>query len=447
MATIGLVSLGCDKNLINSEQMLWRLMAAGHEILETAELAQVVIVNTCAFIEASRLESVENIHEIVDAMVKNRVDGVGGNVEHIIVAGCLAERYRDEIMDEIPEVDAVVGCGSFDEIVEVVERVTGGETGVTAFGDINAPLEECPRFVTGESFSAYLKIAEGCSNNCAYCVIPSLRGRFRSREMDKIVDEAEALAQMGAKEIILVAQDLTMYGRDLYGKAALPELIDRICALEDVRWLRLLYLYPEGVTDELIDCIKRNQKVLRCLDIPIQHINSGILKAMRRRTDGEQIRTLFTKLRAELPDVVIRTSIIIGLPGEGEEEFAELCDFLREYKPERAGFFAYSPEEGTPAAEMERPDEDIVSRRMETAEMIRDEIVEQYNESLIGKTIDVLCEGADPIIKLAFGRTYADAPEIDGKVFFQPRGSAKPGDIKTVLIEETMEGDLFGKML
>lgn len=446
MATIGLVSLGCDKNLINSEQMLWRLMSAGHEILETAELAEVVIVNTCAFIEAARAEGIENILEVAAAKVSNRIDGVGGNVEHIIVTGCLAERYREEVLDEMPEVDAVVGCGSFDNIVEVVERVLAGER-VSEFGDINAPLEECPRFITGESYSAYLKIAEGCSNNCAYCVIPSLRGKFRSREMDKIVEEAEALAQMGAKEIILVAQDLTMYGRDIYGKAALPELIDRICEIEELKWLRLLYLYPEGVTDELIECIKRNPKVLRCLDIPIQHVNTGILKKMHRRSDGEQIRTLFRKLREELEGVVIRTSIIIGLPGEGDEEFEELCDFLREFKPERAGFFAYSPEEGTPAAEMEYTDEETVAQRMEAAELIRNEIIEEYNENLVGKCVDVLCEGADPIVKLAFGRTYADAPEIDGKVFFTPRGSAKPGDIKTVLIDEVMDGDLFGKML
>ena len=238
-----------------------------------------------------------------------------------------------------------------------------------------------------------------------------------------------------------------MYGRDLCGRSMLPELIDRICEIEEVKWLRLLYLYPEGVTDELIQCIKRNPKVLRCLDIPIQHINSGILKKMRRRTDGDEIRALFRKLREELEGVVLRTSIIIGLPGEGEEEFAELCDFLREYRPERAGFFAFSPEDGTPAADMDYPDEDIVSRRMEAAEMIRDEIVEEYNESLVGKVVDVLCEGADPIIKLAYGRTYADAPEIDGKVFFPPRGSAKPGDIRQVLINEVIDGDLFGKML
>ena len=446
MAKVGLVSLGCDKNLINGEQMLWRLMSAGHEIVEMPEMAEVVLINTCAFIEPAREESVENIHEIIAAMVKNRIDGIGGNVEHIIVTGCMAERYRDEILDEIPEVDAVVGCGSYDEIEDVVERVLAGKR-VSEFGDINAPVTETPRFITGESFTAYLKIAEGCSNNCAYCVIPKLRGRYRSRDPERVLEEAEALAQMGAKEIILVAQDLTMYGRDLCGRSLLPELIDRICEIEEVKWLRLLYLYPEGVTDELIECIRRNPKVLRCLDIPIQHINSGLLKKMRRRTDGDEIRALFRKLREELEGVVLRTSIIIGLPGEGEEEFAELCEFLREYRPERAGFFAFSPEDGTPAAEMDYPDEDIVSRRMEAAEMIRDEIVEEYNESLVGKVVDVLCEGADPIIKLAYGRTYADAPEIDGKVFFPPRGSAKPGDIRQVLINEVIDGDLFGKML
>jgi len=447
MATIGFVSLGCDKNLINSEQMLWRLMDAGHEILETPELAELVIINTCAFIESAKAEAIENILEIAMAKVSNRTeDGVGGNVEKIVVAGCLAQRYGDEIFDELPEVDALVGCGSFSDIVAVVDDVLDGKR-ISLYGDINAEYEECSRVVTGEHYSAYIKLSEGCSNNCAYCVIPSLRGRFRSREFQNIVAEAENLAALGAKELILVAQDLTMYGTDLYKKRELPRLIDELCKIPGIEWVRLHYLYPEGITPELIDCIARNKKVVRCLDIPIQHINGGILKKMNRHSTTAGIRSLFSGLREKIEGIVIRTSIIVGLPGEGESEFDELCDFLHEYRLERAGFFAYSPEEGTPAAEWERPDEDTVRRRMEIVSDIQAEISDSYNNSCVGKIFDVLLEGNDAIIQQSYGRTFADSPGIDGKVFFPPVSGAEAGDIVQMLIEDTLDCDLLGRAL
>ena len=448
MATIGFVSLGCDKNRINCEQMLYRLMEAGYEILDTPELAEVVIINTCAFIESARSETIENILEIARAKVENRdPDGMGGNVRKIIVTGCLAERYRDEIFAELPEVDGLVGCGSFDDIVAAVEDALAGER-VSRYGDIDAPLTEQSRVLISDPYSAYLIIAEGCSNRCAYCVIPSIRGKYRSRAFDDVVAEAQGLAEMGTKELILVAQDLTLFGIDTDGRRRLPELLDALASIDGIEWIRLHYLYPEGITDELIDAIKRNPKVLRCLDIPIQHINNKILKAMRRRSSGEGIRELFTKLRRELEGVVLRTSIIIGLPGEGEAEFEELCDFLRDYRLERAGFFRFSPEEGTPAAEMpDQPDEETVTRRMETVEAIQMKIMDDYNTALVGKIVDVIFEGTDEIIKYSYGRTYADAPDIDGKVFFKHQAALQPGNIVEVLIDEAMDGDLFGRAL
>ncbi|MDR1116929.1 MAG: 30S ribosomal protein S12 methylthiotransferase RimO [Oscillospiraceae bacterium] len=443
--TVGLVSLGCDKNLINSEQMLWKLMDAGYEVLEVAELAEIVIINTCAFIEAAKTEAIENILEIAAAKKVNRIDGVGGNVEKIIVCGCLSERYREEIIKEIPEIDALVGTGSFDEIVRVVDEVAEGKN-PCVFGDINAQPEEGARFLTGQEHTAHIKIAEGCDNRCAYCVIPSLRGRYRSRRLESIVEEAKDLAENGVRELILVAQDVTNYGFDLYGRQALPELLDELCAIEKVRWVRLHYLYPERLTDEIIAAIKRNDKALRYLDIPIQHINDGILKRMNRRSTSDSVKKLINKLRGELEGVRIRTSIIAGLPGEGEAEFTELCEFLKEYKLERAGFFAFSPEEGAPAAEMEDiPDGEVTARRVEILYGIQQRVMDEYNETCVGAVFDVICEGYDNIIEYYFGRTYADAPDIDGKVFFKSAEPVRTGEICEVFIEGTLDGDLLGR--
>lgn len=446
MATIGLVSLGCDKNRINAEQMLWQLMYAGHDIVEIPETAEVVIVNTCSFIESAKEEAVENILEIVASRKANRVGGVGGNVEKIIVTGCLAERYREEILKEIPEVNAVVGCGSYGEIVSVVEKVLEGET-VCSFGDINQGLEEVPRFRIGSRYTEYIKIAEGCNNHCSYCIIPSLRGVYRSRPIEHILEEAEELAESGVKELIIVAQDVTRYGTDIYHEKKLPELLNKLCQIEGLAWIRLHYLYPEEVTDELIETIKNQPKIVRYLDIPIQHINDRILRRMNRRSTGSQIKELLTKLRKEIEGVCIRTSIIAGFPGEDEEAFTELCQFLKEYKLERVGFFAFSREEGTPAYEMDGiVSADVVSDRIEVLTDIQYQVMEDYNRLRLGKVYTVICEGYDPIIRHYYGRTYSDAPEIDGKVFFSGAGNIEEGDMVEVYMEDVLDGDLVGKV-
>lgn len=447
MATIGLVSLGCDKNRINAEQMLWQLMDAGYDIVEIPELADVVIVNTCSFIESAKAEAIENILEIAAAKKKNRVDNIGGNVEKIIVTGCLAERYREEILKELPEVDGIVGCGSFDSIVSVVDNVLEGKK-PCIFEDINRELPEIPRFRTGAKYSAYLKIAEGCDNRCSYCIIPTLRGCYRSRHMENILQEAQDLAENGVKELILVAQDLTRYGLDIYKERKLPELLERLCEIKELAWIRLHYLYPEEVTDELISTIKRQPKIVRYLDIPIQHINDNILRKMNRRSDGQTIRSLIKKLRRELDGVCIRTSIIAGFPGEDEAAFTELCTFLKEAKIERAGFFAFSPEEGTRAFDMEdkvSPEE--IRNRIEVLTDIQDQVMYEYDRSRLGKVYNVLCEGYDPIIRHYFGRTYADSPEIDGKVFFTGNRSVEEGDIVEVMMEDLLDGELVGTMV
>jgi len=445
--TVGMVSLGCDKNKINAEQMLWRLMDAGYDIVEIPEMADVVIINTCSFIESAKAEAIENILEIAAAKKENREGDIGGNVEKIIVTGCMAERYKEEILKEIPEVDGLVGTGSYDDIVSVVDSVLEGKKTVK-FGDPDGEPEEVARFLTGPQYSACIKVAEGCDNCCSYCVIPSLRGRYRSRRMENILEEARDLAENGVKELILVAQDVTRYGIDLYSKKALPELLVKLCDIEGIEWIRLHYLYPEEITDELIQTIKSQPKVLRYLDIPIQHISDKILHDMNRRSDSRSIRELLKKVRRELEGVCIRTSIIVGFPGEGEEEFEELCDFLRDAKLERVGFFAFSPEEGTPAFDMPgAPDKDEVDRRLEVLTDIQERIMYEYNHRCTGKVFDVLCEGFDPIIRHYFGRTYADSPEIDGKVFFTSSVSVWEGDIAEVLIEDTLDGDLVGRAL
>jgi ribosomal protein S12 methylthiotransferase len=447
MPTIGMISLGCDKNRINAEQMLWQLKDAGYDITDIPELADVVIVNTCSFIEAAKDEAIENILEIAAAKKKNRNGDIGGNVEKIIVTGCLAERYREEILKELPEVDGVVGCGSFDGIVEAVKDALEGEK-PSLFGEPDGEIPEIPRFRTGPGYTAYIKVAEGCDNHCSYCVIPALRGRYRSRQMEHILNEARELAESGVRELILVAQDLTRYGLDLYNERKLPELLERLCQIEKLAWIRLHYLYPEEVTDELISTIRNQPKILRYLDIPIQHINDGILRRMNRRSDGQKIRTLIGKLRSEIEGVCIRTSIIVGFPGEDEATFTELCTFLKEAKIERAGFFAFSPEEGTRAFGMEdKVSPEVISRRLEVLNDIQDQVMYEYNCSRIGKVYNVLCEGYDPLIRHYYGRTYADSPEIDGKVFFTGKRRVKEGDFVEVMIEDVLDGELVGTML
>jgi len=338
-----MVSLGCAKNLINAEQMLAALLEAGYSYCEEPEEADIIIVNTCAFIEQAKSEAIENILEMAE--YKN-----SGALVGLVVTGCLAQRYADQLFEEMPEIDAVLGVGSYDEIVEVCDKILAdadagklGETGKTVrMGDINGPLCELPRLVTTPEYTAYLKIADGCDNHCAYCIIPQLRGKYRSREMGLILEEAKTLASQGAKEIIVIAQDISAYGLDLYGKRCLPELLHKICAIDGVEWVRLHYLYPDEIDDELIETLASEPKILHYLDIPIQHVSDRILKAMNRRYTRTDIENLVRTLRKKLPGLVLRTSLIVGLPGETDEEFAELCDFMQRMKFQKAGVFTYS---------------------------------------------------------------------------------------------------------
>ena len=387
-AKIGIISLGCAKNLVNTEQMMFLLNEAGFDVSGELTGADAVIVNTCGFIESAKMEAIETILELASAKAE-------GEIGKIIVAGCLSERYKNEILAELPEIDGVVGTGSFESIVGAVKEALPGDSKPALFGDIDAPASETGRIITTSNAWAYLKIAEGCDNRCAYCIIPSIRGRFRSRPIPNIVNEARELAGRGTKELIIVAQDVTRYGLDLYGKRVLADLLKELCAIDSTKWIRLHYLYPDEIDDELIDVIAKYDKILKYLDIPIQHINDGILQKMNRRGTGNEIRALIQKLRERIEGVVLRTSIIAGLPGEGEYEFVELCDFLTEAKIERAGVFAYSPEEGTAAALMDMPDTDTAALRAERLTDIQSRIIDGFNESRIGSMATVLIEGYD----------------------------------------------------
>ncbi len=433
---VGMVSLGCAKNLVNGEQMLWLLREAGYELVSDLAETEVLIVNTCAFIDSAKQEAIDTILEFAELKKE-------GKLKKLLVTGCLSQRYREEILRELPEVDGVLGTGSYDEIVPAVAAALAGET-PELFGDISGPVSEAGRVVSSGPGWAYLRIAEGCDNRCSYCVIPSIRGRYRSRPMENILREAEALAKDGVKELIVVAQDITRYGTDLYGKPRLAKLVRALAKLPGIHWIRLHYLYPDLIDDELIDTVAAEPKVVKYLDIPIQHINDGILKKMNRRGTGAEIEALLTKLRRRIPGLVLRTSLITGLPGEGEAEFEELCAFLRRMKLERAGVFAYSPEEGTPAYNMERPDEETAAHRAELAVDIQSEIMDEFNAARMGTVLEVLAEGYDRIAECWYGRSYADSPEVDGKVFFTG-GRPRAGEFIRVRITDTLEGDLVGQ--
>ena len=433
--TFAMISLGCAKNLVNSEQMLYLLSEAGYTLLPEPEGADFAVVNTCGFIDAAKSEAIETILELAELKKENKLGA-------IIVTGCLSERYRDSIQDELPEIDAVLGVGSFGEIVEAAEAVTKGRS-LRRFASNSAPVDEIPRVVsTGPSW-AYLRIAEGCDNYCAFCAIPYIRGRYRSRPMENVVEEARELAAHGVKELIVIAQDITRYGTDLYGKRSLASLCRELSAIEGLEWIRLHYLYPDAFDDELIDEIASNGKIVKYLDIPIQHINDGILRAMHRRGTGGEIRALFRTLRERIPGLVLRTSLIAGLPGEGEAEFEELCEFLKEARIERAGVFPFSPEEGTPAAAMPHPDPLTAQRRAELIMQLQAQIMDEFCQSRIGQTLRVLCQDYDEDSGLLVGRSWADSPEIDGLVFFE--GNCPPGEMAEVLIDAAEDGFLYGK--
>ena len=436
--TFSLVSLGCAKNLVNSEQMHHLMREAGFVPVATADGADLVIINTCGFIDAAKSEAIDCILE--HAQLKAE-----GKLGRIIVTGCLAERYQDEIMKELPEIDAVLGVGSFGEIVSAAESVISGHS-FRSFGDRSAPVEETPRDISTGPGWAWLRIAEGCDNFCAFCAIPYIRGRYRSRDMNAVVREAEELVAGGARELIVIAQDITRYGTDLYGKRSLAELLRRLSRIEKLQWIRLHYLYPDQFDDELIEEIAGNNKVLKYLDIPIQHINNGILKRMNRHGTGDEIRSLFETLRKRIPDLVLRTSLITGLPGEGETEFEELLDFLHCARIERAGVFPFSPEEGTPAAKMEHCDAEEAARRAELVLELQGRILDEFAEHQIGRELDVLIEGSwEDDGGLWVGRTWADSPEIDS--FAVVDGEAVPGEIVRVRIVRAENGVLFGEVV
>ena len=422
--SIALISLGCAKNLVNSEQMLYLLDEAGYALSPDPEGCDAVIINTCGFIDAAKSEAIDTILQMAELKA-------AGKLGKIIVTGCLPERYRDDIRAELPEIDAILGVGSFADIVSALDEAFAVNI-VEYFGDKNAPVDELPRVVSTGPAWAYLKIAEGCDNFCAFCAIPYIRGRYRSRSMTNILEEARSLAEHGVKELIVIAQDITKYGTDLYGKRSLAELCSKLSEIDGIEWIRLHYTYPDQFDDELIDEIASNDKIVKYLDIPIQHINDGILRAMNRHGTSDDIRRLFKDLRQRIPGLVLRTSIIAGLPGEGEAEFEELCEFLREAKIERAGVFPFSPEEGTRAAKMEHVDFETAQRRAELIMQLQSEIMEEFCRSQVGKTLRVLCEGYDEEQKMFFGRSYADSPDIDGLVFFD--GAGCEGNIVDVKI-------------
>ena len=431
-------SLGCAKNLVNTEQMMALCRDAGYTVTGEAEGADVAVLNTCGFIESAKSEAIDAILEL--AALKQ-----AGKLNKLLVAGCLSQRYREEIKAELPEVDGMLGTGSYTDVVSAVEEVMAGAR-PERFGDIHRTYEDGGRWVTTPPWTAYLKIAEGCSNGCAFCVIPKLRGRYRSRSMEALLSEAEGLARRGVKELIVIAQDITRYGQDLGDGTTLARLLTELCRL-DFHWIRLHYLYPEAVTDELIEVIAREKKIIHYLDIPIQHANDGILKAMRRRSTKAEIEALFAKLRAAMPDVVLRTSLICGLPGEGEAEFEELCDFLREQKLQRAGVFQFSPEEGTLAAAMEgQVEPDVAARRVELVVDLQSRIMDRYNEDRLGTCMEVLCEGFDAGGGCYVGRTYADSADIDGRVQFTAAGLVPAGEFVNVRITGVSDGDLTGEV-
>ena len=428
---VSLISLGCPKNQVAAEQMLAALAAAGHEITPDPAEAEAVVVNTCAFIEDAKQEAIDTLLEA--AQLK------GGRLKTLLCAGCLAQLYGGEVMAELPEVDGVVGVGSCDKIAAALESAARGERPV--YMDPNdAPVQEAERLVCTGPAWAYLLIAEGCDNRCSYCLIPSIRGPFRSRPMAAIVEEAKSLAAQGYKELILVAQDLTHYGADFKDGTCLAALLRALCAVEGLEWLRLHYLYPHELDDGLIEVIASEPKIVKYLDIPIQHINDNILRKMNRRDRGAEIRALFKKLRERIPGLVLRTSLITGLPGEGEAEFEELCEFLREAKIERAGVFPFSPEEGTPAAKMPHADADTARQRAELVNALQAEIMDEWERSLAGSVVEAICDEYDPEGNIARGRAYFDSPGIDGSVTFP--GPCMPGDIVQLRVLSAEDGEL-----
>ena len=437
MANIGFISLGCAKNQVDCERMMYRVQEAGFDVQPDVVGCDVVVINTCGFIDSAKSEAIDFILQM--AQLKEQ-----GLIGKILVTGCLSQRYQAQIMEEMPEVDGVLGTGSYTEVVSAIERLLDDKT-VNEFGSIDAPEVETGRVLTTPEHYAYIKIAEGCDNRCSYCIIPYLRGKYRSRQMDDVLYEARILAANGIKELIVVAQDTSRYGTDLPGhKRLLPDLLRELCKIDGFEWIRVHYVYPDEIDDAFIEVMASEPKIVKYLDLPIQHCNSKILKLMNRRGDGQFLRDLFAKLRERIPGLVLRTSVITGLPGEGEEEFTELCEFLKEQRLERVGAFPFSPEEGTPAAEMEFVDSETAQARARMVETIQSRIMDDYNASMMGKTLDVLVDGFDEELEQFYGRTFADSPEIDGRVWIATQEAIPEGSFVKVMIDSVIDGDLSG---
>ena len=435
------VSLGCDKNLVDTEVMLGLLASRGHQMVDSEEIADVIVINTCCFIHDAKEESIQTILEMAEYKK-------AGSCKALIVTGCLAQRYKQEIIDEIEEVDAVLGTTSYDKIVEAIDEALAGHTSVE-MTDIDAlPLVESKRLVTTGGHFAYLKIAEGCDKHCTYCIIPKIRGNFRSVPIERLLKEAEDLVAQGVKEIILVAQETTLYGKDLYGEKSLHKLLRELCKISGLRWIRILYCYPEEITDELIQVIKEEDKICNYLDLPIQHASDGILKRMGRRTSKEQLVEIIGKLRKEIPDIAIRTTLITGFPGETQEQHEELMEFVDEMEFDRFGVFTYSPEEDTPAAVM--PDqipEDVKEDRQAELMELQQEIAFDLAEEMIGREVLVMIEGKVADENAYVGRTYKDAPNVDGLIFVESEEELMSGDFARVRITGALEYDLMGEII
>ena len=436
---VSFISLGCAKNQVNCEQMMAAVQAAGHTIVMDPDGADVAVVNTCGFLASACEEAIDNILEMAELKK-------AGQVKKIIVTGCMAQRYKSDVLTELPEVDAILGTGSYGDIAAVIEAVMAGGSRPCLLGNIHTAPQNGPRILSTPPWYAYLRIAEGCDNHCAYCVIPSLRGKYRSRPMAELLDEAAELASAGVKELLVIAQDITRYGTDWGGGHKLAELLRELCKL-DFHWIRLHYLYPDEITDELIDTIAREEKILPYLDIPIQHCNDTILKAMNRRDTKADLIAMIAKLRQRIPNLVLRTSLIAGLPYEDEAALEELAQFLREQRIERAGIFPFSPEEGTLAARMDHVDSDEAQRRSELLVDVQSDIIDEYNDSILGEEREVLCEGFDAQAQMFFGRSYAESPDIDGRIYFTADEEVEPGTFVTVRLTGTMDGEVTGEMV
>lgn len=438
---VGIISLGCAKNRVDAEMLLYRIRNAGYKLCEDVAMADVAIINTCGFIESAKQESIEEILELSELKKE-------GKIKAIIVTGCLAERYKEEVMKEIPEADAVVGIGANDDIVKIIDEVLQGKKQQCFPDKLLLPLEG-GRIQSTPYYYAYLKIAEGCDNHCTYCAIPMIRGKFRSRKMEDIITEAKHLAEKGVKELVVVAQDTSLYGKDIYGELMLAKLLKKLCEIDGIRWIRVLYCYPDKITDELLQVMAEEEKIVKYLDLPLQHCNGRVLKTMNRKGNKEELVKLIAKIREKVPGIVLRTTFIAGFPTETEEEFAELENFAKEVRFERVGCFAYSQEENTPAAKLEpQIPEDVKERRAEIIMENQQEIMEEFCQKLDGKTIEVLVEGYDQYAECFFGRSAWDAPEVDGSVFFTVTGrKPAPGEFVKVKIDDFLNCDPIGEMV